>query len=202
MKENPINREIPDADIVSLSTYFNIIYKERRFIFINVLIVTLISLFISLIMPKTFRASSVLMPPVSDNNKGIFSSLDGISFGGLFSQNNDQTMSFLAILKSRTVMENVVNKFDLINFYELENMEEAIKELENNIRFEINEEGTIEISTDVHTSWFHPFDSEEYAKILSSNLSNYFIEQLDIVNKGLNTEQASFQRIFIEDRYR
>ena len=202
MKQKSMNLEHEDTGIISLSAYLNIIYKERNFILFNILIVSLVSIIIAFIMPKTFRSHAVLMPPISENNRGIFGALDAIPLSGLFSQNSDQTMHFIAILKSRTVMENVINKYNLVNFYKADNMEDAIAQLENNMRFEVNEEGTIKISSDVTTNWFHSYDSEKNAKILSSDLSNYFIEQLDIVNKGLNTEQASFQRIFIEDRYR
>ena len=160
MKKNQINTKEIDANIVSLSTYFNIMYKERRFIFINILIVALISLIFAFIIPKTFRASCVLMPPIADNNRGVFGALDGIPLSSLFSQNNDQTMHFLAILKSRTIMESVIDKFNLIKFYKVEKMEDAISELEDNMRFEINEEGTIKISADVKTNWFHSYISQ------------------------------------------
>ena len=33
-------------------------------------------------------------------------------------------------------------------------------------------------------------------------MTNYFIENLDFVNKNLKTEKASFQRMFIEERYK
>ena len=92
-------------------------------------------------MPKTFRSHAVLMPPISENNRGIFGALDAIPLSGLFSQNSDQTMHFIAILKSRTVMENVINKYNLINFYKADNMEDAIDRLENNMRFDIDIEG-------------------------------------------------------------
>jgi len=99
-------------------------------------------------------------------------------------------------------MENVIDKFDLVNFYEVDNVEEALESLKDNIRFELEEEGTIRISALVATGWFHPEKEEEISKKLSSEIANYFVEKLDVVNKGLKTQHASFQRIFIEKRYK
>jgi len=98
-------------------------------------------------------------------------------------------------------MEEVVNKFDLINVYEAENMEEAVRALSGNVFFMIEDEGTIVISANASTSWFHPDEEEELAKVLCADMANYFVEQLDVVGKGLKSQQASFRRKFIERRY-
>ena len=153
-------------------------------------------------MPKTFKASTVLMPPSSESGGGILSALSSLSMGGFLSKASDETMNFSAILKSRTVTENVIYKYDLVKFYDVENVEEAVTKLKDNVQFEVEDEGTIRISAYVATSWFHPEEEEKIAKKLSADLANYFVEQLDVVNKGLKTQQASFQRIFIEERYK
>ena len=67
--------------------------------------------------------------------------------------------------------------------------------------FTVEDEGTIRISVTVGTDWLHPDEQEADARVMSAQMANYFVEQLDIVNKGLQTEQASFQRMFIEGRY-
>jgi len=119
----------------------------------------------------------------------------------LLSQETDATMSFIAILNSRSVMEAVIKRYNLVDFYDTENIERTLWALQGNSIFAIQDEGTIRISVNVSTDWFHPDEQEENAKILSAEMANYFVRQLDIVNKGLQTEQASFQRIFIEERY-
>lgn len=187
---------------INLLDYTKIFWKWKKFIIINVFVVSFFTAIISLLMPKIFKSSAVLMPPSSGSEVGILAALSDLPFGGLISQRTDDSMNFLAILKSRTVMENVIDKFDLVNFYEVDNVEEALESLKDNIRFELEEEGTIRISALVATGWFHPEKEEEISKKLSSEIANYFVEQLDVVNKGLKTQQASFQRIFIGKRYK
>jgi uncharacterized protein involved in exopolysaccharide biosynthesis len=187
---------------INFLDYAKILWKWKKLIIINVIIVTFFSTVISLIMPKAFKSSTALMPPVSESGVGILGALSNLPMGSFLSKADDETMSFIAILKSRTVMENVIDKHDLVYYYGVENIEEALKSLENNVQFEVEDEGTIRISTNVATNWFHPEEEEEIAKKLSADIANYFVEQLDVVNKGQKTQQASFQRMFIGERYR
>ena len=89
-----------------------------------------------------------------------------------------------------------------MEFYHAPNIDKALIALSNNTAFNVKEEGTISISVDVDTDWFHPDESEIKAKTLCTDMAIYFAEQLDLLNKSLKTEQASFHREFIGERYR
>lgn len=180
---------------------YHSIWRWNKYVIINIVVITFVSLILSLIMPKTYRSSSVLMPPTFESGSSMLGNLTDLPFNNLLSPPTDETMSFIAILKSRTVMENVINKFDLINFYESPDIEEAIETLTNNINIEVEEEGTIRISAMVKTSWFHPESEEEAAKVLSSKMANYFVDQLMMINLKLKSEKATKNREFIEKRY-
>mgnify|MGYP002280721180 FL=1 len=98
-------------------------------------------------------------------------------------------------------MEKVITKFNLIEFYKVDNMEEALEDLEDAAEFEIEEEGTIHISIAVETGWLHFNEDEIVAKQLCADITNAFVSELDELNKKLNLERASFHRKFIEERY-
>ena len=190
------------AQEYNLIDYLKVLKRWKKFIFLNVFMITLFAIILSLIIPKTYRASAVLMPPLTQTGMGVFTPpLIDSPFGGLFSQTTDQTMGMIAILKSRTVLTSVIEEFNLIELYEVENMDIAIQSLKDHVLTDIDDEGTIRVSVDIVTKWFHSDSEEERAKHLCSEIANYFIKQLDIVNKNLQTEQASFQRKFIEIRY-
>ena len=189
------------AQEYNLIDYLKVLKRWKKFIFLNVFVITLFAIILSLIIPKTYRASAVIMPPLMQTGMGVFTPLIDSPFGGLFSQTTDETMSMIAILKSRTVLTSVIEKFNLIELYEVENIDIAIQSLKDHVLTDIDDEGTIRVSVDILTKWFHPDYQEEKAKQLCSDIANYFIKQLDIVNKKLQTEQASFQRKFIEIRY-
>ena len=186
----------------NLIDYLKVLKRWKFFIFLNVFVITLFAIILSLIIPKTYRASAVLMPPLVQAGMGVFTPLIDSPFGGLLSQTTDETLSMIAILKSRTVLTSVIEEFNLIELYEVENMDIAIQSLKDHVLTDIDDEGTIRVSVDILTKWFHPDSEEEKAKQLCSDIANYFIKQLDIVNKNLQMEEASFQRKFIEIRYK
>ena len=186
----------------NLIDYLKVLKRWKKFIFLNVFVITLFAIILSLIIPKTYRASAVLMPPLMQAGMGVFTPLIDSPLGGLFSQDTDETLSMIAILKSRTVLTSVIEEFNLIELYEVENMDIAIQSLKDHVLTDIDDEGTIRVSVDILTKWFHPDYQEEKAKQLCSDIANYFIKQLDIVNKNLQMEEASFQRKFIEIRYK
>ena len=190
------------AQEYNLIDYLKVLKRWKNFIFLNVFMITLFAIILSLIIPKTYRASAVLMPPLMQAGMGVFTPLIDSPLGGLFSQDTDETLSMIAILKSRTVLTSVIEEFNLIELYEVENIDIAIQSLKDHVLTDIDDEGTIRVSVDILTKWFHPDSEEEKAKQLCSDIANYFIKQLDIVNKNLQTEEASFQRKFIEIRYK
>ena len=181
--------------------YLKIFFRYNRFIIKRVLLIIIIASLLSFILPVTYRASTVLMPPLSDDSTDIFTNLSDFPLGGLFPESSDPTMNIIAILKSRTVMVSIINKFYLIQFYNVNNIEEAIETLTKNISFVVEDEGTIRVAAFVSTGWLHPEKEEIAAKQLSADIANYFIIELDIVNKKLATEEATYQRKFIEKRY-
>ena len=189
------------AQEYNLIDYLKVLKRWKKFIFLNVFVITLFAIILSLIIPKTYRASAVLMPPLMQAGMGVFTPLIDSPLGGLFSQDMDETLSMIAILKSRTVLTSVIEEFNLIELYEVENIDIAIQSLKDHVLTDIDDEGTIRVSVDILTKWFHSDSEEEKAKQLCSDIANYFIKQLDIVNKNLQTEEASFQRKFIEIRY-
>ena len=127
-------------------------------------------------MPRTFRSSSVLMPPKSQSDQGIMTSFEGMAFGNLFSSGSDEIAnSLLAILKSRTMMESVVSKMELKSLYESEYMEEAVEILRDNLKYELLEEGTISISAFVSTPWFSNHQDADMARNLATDIVKYIV---------------------------
>jgi len=180
-----------------------LLWNKRTSIIKNLFIVSIMTIFFVFSIPKTYTSSALLMPPTSETGPGsIMGALSNLPFGGLMSQTNDESLSILAILKSRTLFEKVIKRFNLMEFYQASNIDKALIALSNNTAFNVKEEGTISISVDVATNWFHPDESEIKAKTLCTDMAIYFAEQLDLLNKSLKTEQASFHREFIGERYR
>ena len=201
MNQKPIGNQNDGLDLLYFST---LIWKNRQFLIKNFFLVSILSFIIVFSLPKTFTSTAILMPPTSESGGigNLMGALSSLPFSGLTSKTNDESLSIIAILKSRTLFEKVIIKFDLLKFYELSNMDKALVALSNNTSFEVLEEGTIKITVSLKTKYFHKDESEEVIKVLCRDMVDYFIEQLDLINKSLKTEKASFHRKFIEQRYK
>ena len=169
----------------------NILMRWKKTILLNVFYISLLVAVISLILPKIFTASAVLMPPSSQSDVSVLNAFSEseLPFGGLISQSEEETMRLIAILKSRTVMETIINQYHLIDFYHSKNIEEALESLSDHVNLEIEEEGTLSITVHVSTGWFHYEEDEIEARELSAKIANEFVNQLDIVDYDVETSQ-------------
>lgn len=174
----------------------SIILQWRRFIIINFIVVTLLTTGISLLLPNWYKSTTTLLPPkqpdIFGNLGGASSLLKGIGslgkLGGLSQKSG--SYNYFAILRSRSTMEKVVQRFDLTTVYDTKNksVEIAIKELTDNVEFEDEIDDKISIQV---------YDKDP---IRAAEMANYFVEVLNEVNTKLGTLEARTNREFIEHR--
>ena len=195
-------REKKYTEEINLLEYVQILLKWKNMIIGIVVTMTIIVAVISMLMPRSYRSSAVLLPP-SNEQSGVFSDMLSTSLSGLFSGagGGDETNRIIAILKSRTVMEKIIKELNLIDIYNADNMEHALDILRDNILIDIGDEGTITISSSASTGWLDTNAEDIKVKYLAQSMTNLFILELDRLNKELNTKEAKYSREFIEKRY-
>jgi uncharacterized protein involved in exopolysaccharide biosynthesis len=163
----------------------------------------LIFLILFFVYPISYEATVTILPPEKNSQLGGLSSLlggnediSGLITGGI-SGGNSQL--FIEILKSRTAVEYVINKLNLMTFYESSDMYDAVKKLGNNLNIELTKEGIIKLNVNVTTNLFPFFLNESStAKKLSADISNSFIEALDSINRNKLSSKAKRAREYIE----
>jgi tyrosine-protein kinase Etk/Wzc len=171
--------------------------ESRKFIIINFIIVTVLSVVLSLILPVWFKATTSILPPKDQGGLNLFGisnaavrSLSlGQRLGGIGSQNLG-AYNYLAILKSRSAMESVVKQFNLIDVYSIgeNSMDRAIKELEQRVSIDLQEDNYITVQV---------IDKSPQR---AANMANYFVEVLNSISIRLGTQEARTNREFIEKR--
>ncbi|MBC8526262.1 MAG: hypothetical protein H8D22_05240 [Candidatus Cloacimonetes bacterium] len=175
---------------INLIDYWNIIWKRKKFIIISVLIVTILAVIISLLLPKWYKATAVIMPPATEEGKFssmLGSNLGAFGLGGMFGGSESQ-MRLLAILKSRNMLEALDDKFDFQKKYEAKFKFQTYNNIKSNLRIEVGEEDQIKIS-------FLDKDQDLVAGVV-----NYIVHCLDSLNIALSTTKAKSNREFIENR--
>ncbi|MDP8221369.1 MAG: Wzz/FepE/Etk N-terminal domain-containing protein [Candidatus Stygibacter frigidus] len=169
---------------------FRTLWAKRKIIIGIVLITVIISAGISLILPKWYKATAVIVAPIADSNSIGLASLStkSMGFGSIFSDNSDQ-LRLLAILKSRTMLDMLNNKFDLQTKYKMDFIENTYEAIQSNMRINIGEENQILIS-------YYDKDKE-----IVDDIVNYIVSSLDSLNISLSNDNAHNKRVFIENRY-
>ena len=181
------------------SDYLTVIYNWKKFIMINLTLIIMVTVIIVLLIPNDYKSTATIMTPPQN-------SMDLGGLGGLLGGSNSSAVSIgaklfgvagttedmlMGILNSRTLQVDVINRFNLMQYYEIDdnNMDKALKAFRSDVSFSPNEFGMIEISTINR-------DPE-----IAARISNYFVDILDSLNITLNIKQARNNRLFIEKRY-
>ena len=165
----------------------------RRFILINFIAVTCAAIIVSLLLPKWYKATTTILPPKEDNLLNILgagnSALKGLAtFSKISPAQGMGIYNYFAILNSRSAMDSVINKFNLILYYKIQNnsREDAIKELRSNVSFIMHDDESLSIEVLDHDP------------VRASEMANYFTDVLNAMSLRLSTQEARNNREFIE----
>ena len=178
--------------------YIYILYKWKKFIIINLLIVLALSVTYALLLPLEYKATATItLPPEQQMGFGGLTNILGgkssiASMGAkLFGGTNQSEDIILGLLNSRTSLSKIIDKFDLMGYYEISdnNMDKALKAFKKDISSDPNEYGMIDFSV-VNKN-----------PRLSAEIANYMVSLTDSMNIKLNMKAAKNNRIFIEKRY-
>lgn len=182
----------------SFTDYLYILFKWKKFIIINLIAVISISTIVAFIIPKEYRATATIMiPPDTQSGLGGLTSLLGgktsLSAMGsrIFGLSSTSEDVLLGILYSRTALVKVIDRFDLINYYDVddENYDKVIKAFSSDFAANPNEYGMIDISV-----------INKNPRV-AAEIANYFAFLVDSLNIVYSIERAKNNRLFIEKRY-
>ncbi len=178
----------------------NLLYKIARYwklIVINFIVVSILAVIISLLLPKWYKAEAVIMPPVKEGSFGLGLGMAGQLAGMMLGGGGDFDLPMFAtpsdiyemILKSRSVADSIIQKYDLMQLYKQQTIEETRLELTSHTFLEVGKEGAI----------FIRFEAKN-DPVLAANVVQSYIEELDKANKRVKIFYAHNTRKFIEER--
>ena len=177
----------------SLSEYFDILFKYRRFIGYLVGATFVISVIISLLIPKTYMATARILAP-QDGNPGLASliagsddSLMGLAAG--LTGNQSPAALYVGILKSRSMADAMNQKFKLKELYGFKYIEDVYSRLADRSIIEISKKDQL-ITVSVK-------DREPQR---AADMANAYVDLLGRINRKLSSTQGKRKRIFLEAR--
>lgn len=148
-----------------------------------------------LVIPKTYRAETRILPP-QQSSAGMASQLlsqvgGGLTgLGGMLGVTN-QTDLYVGMLQSRTVLDNIIKRFDLKNLYRDKTFEDARKSLTKNINVLPDAKSNVVVIA-----------VEDKDPQRAADMANAFVEELRLLTKGLAVTEAAQRRLFFEEQLR
>src|SRR5436853_3743348 len=189
----------PD-DEVNLLDYWRVLVKRRWLIGGLFTASVLTAMAVSLLTPKIYESTASLLPSLDSKEGGGLAGLGtllaatgtsgpaqglGITLPGTPATPTDL---FVAMLKSRIMADEVIRKFNLMDHYEAKTMHDARKVLEGDTKITVTKEKVIKITV------------ETESPPLAADIANYYVANLDRLNRTLNVSKAGQNRAFIERR--
>ncbi len=179
----------------------NTLLKYQKLVLIFMVSVGILTSALMLIVPKTYKSYALIYPTSNNSNDfGILGMISGIA-GGVGAQSQNETGFILSILHSRQLLESVADKFELMDIYDVEFYQELIDRLQDDFNVEVTDEGAINISFACETKWVSDDEADLLVKVRSQDILNYIVDFLDETNVSLKTQNARFQREFLEKRF-
>jgi tyrosine-protein kinase Etk/Wzc len=182
-------------DEINLLDYLIVILKRKKLIVGITLGAAAITAIIVFIMTPIYMAETRILPPQTGSSSIalMLSQMAGVTGAqGITESLGLKTPSslYVGILKSRTVADRIIDRFNLMKLYDAEYREDARKQLlEDVLNAETDDQSSI-ITIDV----------EDKDPKRAADMANAFVEELKNLTKGLAVTEASQRRLFFEEQ--
>jgi uncharacterized protein involved in exopolysaccharide biosynthesis len=178
-----------------------LLWNERRFLVRCVLIGLIVATLTAFLIPKQFESTAQLMPPESQSSSSVallagMSAMSAPGGGGQLGMLAGDLLGikstgalFVGVLRSRTVEDRIVDRFDLKKVYGLSLQIKAREKLaERTAVTEDRKSGIITIMVTDH-------DPKRAAAIASA-----YVEELNTLIEHVSTSSARREHAFLEER--
>src|SRR5438876_790017 len=193
--ENPKDTSpTTDADEVSLLDLLIVLAKHKRVVLGVPLVAGVVAAIISLLMPNIYTGTTRILPPQQSASAasallnqlgGPFGVLLGVTGGAALGLRNPNDL-YIGMLKSRTVADNLISRFELDKVYGEDRLSDVRKRLERETTIGAGRDGIITIEVD---------DKDPKR---AAELANAYVEELMKLTKVLAVTEASQRRLFFE----
>ena len=176
-------------DEISLLDLLQVVVDNLRLLLLGPLAVGVLALGVSFIVTPTFTAKTQFLPPQQQQSAAASMLASLGSLGGLagaaagIKNPSDQ---YLAFMKSVSVQDALIERFQLVERYKSKLKEDARKELTTRARIASGKDGIISVEVDDH-------DPK-----VAADLANAHVEELHKLLGRLAVTEAQQRRVFFE----
>ena len=164
---------------------------KKKTILQIVVAAALVSAVVAMLLPKMYSATASILPPQQSQSTltamlGQLGSIAGLSESDLGLKNPADL--FIGMLKSRSIEDRLIDRFDLRKVYWVKRYQDARKTLENRSYIVAEREGMISITV------------EDRDPQRAANLANAYVDELHALNSQLAVSEAAQRRLFYQQK--
>lgn len=186
---------VPADEEISLLDLLIVLARRRNFLLKTVLTFAVLGLLLAFVLPTRYTATTAILPPQQSSSAGsaLMSQLGSMaslaSGGGALGALKNPNDLQVAMLKSRTVEDAMIDRFHLTELYKEKYRSETRKDFEKRVDIENGaKDGLIRISVTDRD----PHRAEQMA--------NGYVEEFKRLTGGLAVTEASQRRLFFEQQ--
>lgn len=177
----------PVDDSISPLDYLIVFLKRKKLILIVTFAFAVIAAVISLRMPEVYKAETRLLQP--QNKAPSMASMLLSQFDSVAGAAGSSNALYVSLLYSRSILDGVVERFNLVELYGVGTEEDARGHLKNNIYANYSRaSGIIKLTV------------ENVDPEVAADLANAFVDELRKLTKRLATTEAAQRRIFFGEQ--
>jgi tyrosine-protein kinase Etk/Wzc len=189
----PAHTQRIDDDEINLMDIMLVIAKYNRFIMAFTAVSIVLALIYVMLQPFSYTAKTVILPPQSkgDSSMGaLLGNLDGLNAmpgaGALGLKTPSDT--FVGMLKSRSLGDQVIVKLNLQKLYKTKTMTQTRQALSGSTKITAGKDGFITIEY-THSD-----------PVIAAEIANTFVNELDKINSTVAISEAARRRLFYESQ--
>ena len=185
-ESNAVDSQNDEIDLLDI---LQVVADNLRLLIIGPLLAGLVALAITFAVKPTFTATTKFLPPLPGQGSaqmmlqslGALGGLAGAATG--IKNPNDQ---FIAFLGSVSVGNALIDRFKLMERYDVDLRVKALKELADISKFSSGKDGLITV------------DVDDTDPVFAAQLANAYLEEMGTLLKRLAITEAQYRRVFFE----
>jgi tyrosine-protein kinase Etk/Wzc len=194
VEDKPIETQ---EDEINLLDYLIVLAKRKSFIIKVTLSFAVITAIISLIMSPIYKAETKILPPTNGGSGiaaqlmsqlGQLGAVAGLGGGSINGKTPNEL--YVGLLKSRTVLDRMIDRFDLMKLYRTNYRQNARGRLLDDVL----------AVRDDRKSGIITINVEDKDPKRAAEMANAFVEELQKLNTGLAITEASQRRLYFEEQ--
>ena len=185
-------KELERGEKIALIDLIIILARRKRLVLGVPLAVAAVVALVSLLIPNTYTAIAKILPPQQSQSSaalflGQFTTLSQLGDGFGLRQPSDL---FVSMLRSRSVSDAIIERFDLKKLYDKDLLDDARRKLNAQREISTARDGVITIRVDDHDA------------VRAAAMANAHAEELEKLTMDLAVSEASQRRLLFEKQLR